>query len=61
MKLKFRAEPKDFIIFGLFCLFVLYVVCIAITNLSSVANGNGFAGLNPLPAFDIKYLIKIIY
>jgi len=42
MKLKFRAEPKDLLIFGIFCLFLLYFVAIAVLNLSSFANENTF-------------------
>ncbi len=57
MKLKFRAEPKDLLIFGIFCLFLLYFVAIAVLNLSSFANENTFHGLNPLPAFTKEYIV----
>ena len=35
MKLKFRADPEDLTIFGIFAVFLLYVVAIGILNLNS--------------------------
>ena len=35
MKLKFRAEPKDVMIFIIFAVFLLYLVAIAVLNLHS--------------------------
>ena len=49
--MKFRVEPKDFLIFLIFCLFLLYLCAIAVTNFSSFASEGSFAGLNPFPAF----------
>ena len=60
MKLKFRAEPKDILIFLLFSLFLLYLVCIIILNLSSFAQNATLHGLNPLPAFTEKYLVATL-
>ena len=56
MKLKFRAEPKDIAIFLVFSLFLLYLVCLIILNLSSFAQNGTLHGLNPLPAFESKYV-----
>lgn len=56
MKLKFRAEPKDFAIFAIFCLVLLYFVAIAVLNVASFASDGTFAGLNPFPAFTGEYL-----
>ena len=54
MKLKFRADKKDWIIFGLYCVVLLYFVAIALLNIIQFAKGDldhPFHGLNPLPAF----------
>ena len=51
MKLKFRAEPQDILIFIIFAIFLLYLVALLIVNLPSLAIEGRFAGLNPLPAF----------
>ncbi len=56
MKLKFRAEPKDVIIFCMFAVFLLYLVAIAILNLHSLTVESRFWGLNPFPAFLPEYL-----
>lgn len=60
MKLKFRAEPQDILIFILFAIFLLYVVAIGVINLSSFALEGEFAGLNPLPAFSSRYITATI-
>ncbi len=60
MKLKFKADLQDWIIFGLFAIILLYVVCIAILNIHSLAVEGVFAGLNPFPAFLPEYLLATI-
>lgn len=56
MKLKFRAEPQDILIFVMFAIFLLYLVAIGVLNLSTLAIEGHFYGLNPLPAFMPPYL-----
>ncbi|MDD5979904.1 MAG: type IV secretory system conjugative DNA transfer family protein [bacterium] len=56
MKLKITAEPKDFIIFGIFCLFLLYLCCIAVLNISYISTEGVFWGLSPFKAFTSKYI-----
>lgn len=56
MKLKFRAEPKDILIFVIFCIVLLYFVAIAVLNISSFADTGLLHGLNPFPAFGSEYL-----
>ncbi len=56
MKLKFRADKKDIVIFLIFCLVLLYLVAIAVINLNSVAVDGTFRGLNPLPAFTSEFI-----
>jgi len=61
MKLKFRAEKKDIVIFLVFCVVLLYLVAVAVGNLHSVAVNDGvFIGLNPLPAFSKELWLPTI-
>ena len=60
MKLKFRAEAKDWALFGILCLVVLLVVAIAVSNLASIASGDGLSGINPLPAFSSNNILMTI-
>ena len=60
MKLKFKADLQDWIIFGLFAIVLLYVVCIAVLNINSLSLTGTFAGLNPFPAFLPKFLAATI-
>lgn len=60
MKLKFRADKKDFIIFFIFCIVLLYLVAVAIVNLNSFAVDGVFYGLNPLPAFSSDFILYTI-
>lgn len=55
MKLKFRADAKDWTIFGVFCGFALYISALIVLNLSMFANTGTFHGLNPFPAFTSTY------
>ena len=63
MKLKFRADKEDIIIFIVFAIFLLYIVAIGIVNLHSFATEGYFSGLNPLPAFtpDFLWMTLLIY
>lgn len=57
MKLKFRAEKKDVIIFLIFCVVLLYLVAIGILNIVEFL-GTGFLwGFNPFPAFGPEYIV----
>lgn len=54
MKLKFRADKKDWIMFGCYAVILLYFVAIALLNIIQFAKGDldhPFHGLNPFPAF----------
>ena len=63
MKLKFVATPRDVMIFAVFALFLLYVVCIGVLNIPVLAATGTFYGLNPIEAFspDYIYYTLIIY
>ena len=54
--MKFRAEPKDLIIFICFCIFLLYICCIGVLNASSLASTGKLYGLLPFEAFTGKYI-----
>ena len=56
MKLKITAEPKDFAIFGVFCVFLLYLSCIAVLNISYIATEGVLWGLSPFKAFTSRYI-----
>ena len=55
MKLKFRADKKDIVIFLIFCVVLLYLIAIAVLNLNSFATEGEFRGLNPFPAFSKEF------
>lgn len=56
MKLKFRAESKDILIFAIFTIFLLYFVAIGVLNAVSFVGNGTFHGLNPIPAFTGELL-----
>ena len=60
MKLKFKATAKDYLIFAIFAVVLLYFVAIAVLNLSSFATNGRFHGFDPLPAFSSQYILPTI-
>ena len=56
MKLKFRADPEDWMIFGIFAVALLYVIAIGVVNLASFASDGTLSGLNPFPAFSTEHI-----
>lgn len=60
MKLKFRADKKDIVIFLIFCAVLLYLIAIAVVNIHTVAIEGVFAGLNPIPAFQNDLLLTTL-
>lgn len=61
MKLKFSAEPKDMIIFGIFSLTLFLLICIAVSNVGTFVTENTFSGLNILPALTDYILFTITF
>lgn len=51
MKFKFRADPEDILIFVIFAIFLLFVVALGVSNLSTFAETGYLSGINPFPAF----------
>ena len=54
--MKFKVEPKDFLLFVIYCLVLLYLCALAVSNLFCLINTGTFYGLLPLSAFSVKYL-----
>ena len=50
MKLKFKADASDVLIFIIFAIFLFYIVCLGILNFPELASTGHFYGLNPFPA-----------
>lgn len=60
MKLKFRADSEDILIFVVFAIFLLYLVSLGVVNLSSLATNGYLSGLNPILAFSTEYITATI-
>lgn len=54
--MKIKVEKKDLIIFGIFCLFLLYLCAIGVLNASSIASEGKFYGFSPFRAFTPRYI-----
>ena len=54
--MKFKIEPKDFLLFCIYCVLLLYLCAIAVLNVTSLANEGTFYGLLPFKAFTGMYL-----
>jgi len=51
MKLKFKADAQNVIMFLVFAIFLLYIVCLGVLNFPELAINARFYGINPFPAF----------
>ena len=51
MKLKFTADKKDWIIFCLYLVLILYLVAIGVLNITTLSREGRLYGLNPIEAF----------
>ncbi len=54
--MKFKIEPKDLIILICFSILLLYLCCIGVLNISSLANDGTFHGILPFKAFTKEYI-----
>ena len=59
--MKFKVEPKDFFLFCLYCILLLYICAIAVLNFTSLANEGTLYGLMPFRAFVLPYLPITIF
>lgn len=60
MKLKFKADATDILIFVIFSIFLLYVVCLGVLNFPTLALEGHFNGLNPFPAFAPSRIVATL-
>lgn len=60
MKLKFKADIQDVIIFILFAIFLFFIVALGIANISTLAREGVFSGINILPAFTSDRIVATI-
>jgi len=60
MKLKFKADMQDVIIFILFAIFLFFIVALGIANISTLAQEGVFSGINILPAFTSERIVATI-
>ena len=56
LKLKVKVTAKDLTLFGLFCIVLLYLSSIAVTNVFSIVNNQEFSGFNPIEGLILPYL-----
>lgn len=54
--MKFKVEPKDFMLFVIYCVLLLYLCAIAVLNISSLSVDGTFYGLLPFKAFTRDYI-----
>ena len=55
--MKFRVEQKDFIIFCCFCVFLLYICCMGVLNVTSLSHdGTLYPSILPFKAFTGEYI-----
>ena len=54
--MKFRVSAKDFVMFIVYCIFLLVICSLAVTNLSSLLNEGKIYGLNFFAGFFMPYL-----
>ena len=60
MKLKFRADAKDVMIFVVFIIFCFYIISIGVLNAFSILEDGTVHGMNPFPIFTSDKLIIAI-
>ena len=54
--MKFKVEPKDFLLFLIYSGILLYLCALAVSNILSLLNSGTFYGLIPISAFFPKNL-----
>jgi len=57
---KFKVEPKDFFLFVVYCIILLYLCALAVSNFFSLINTGTFYGLLPISAFSSDYILLTI-
>ncbi len=55
--MKFKVNPKDLVIFAVFCVFLLFLSSLAVTNAITIINEGKFVGFHPLLGFTPDYIV----
>ena len=55
--MNFKVNSKDLIVFVIFCLFLLLLSSLAVTNAISIINEGKFVGFNPFLGFTSDYIL----
>ncbi len=58
--MKFRVSSKDLIIFIIFCIFLLFLSSIVVSNALGIINEGVFYGINPIIGFSSKYILPTL-
>jgi len=59
--MKFNITSKDLIIFSIFCVFLLLLSSIAVSNVVYIINEGEFLGLNPFAGFSSEYIFGTLF
>ena len=55
--MKFNVSSKDLTMFLVFCVFLLLLCSLGVSNTISILNTGEFVGVNPFIGFGSKYII----
>jgi len=59
--MKFNVSSKDLIMFVVFCIFLLLLCSLGVSNAISILNSGEFLGLNPFIGFGSKYIVATLF
>ena len=59
MKLKFRADAQDILIFVIFAIFLLFVISLGVVNIARLSDGETLV-INPFLGFSSEYFLTTI-
>ena len=59
--MKFNVSSKDFIMFVIFCIFLLLLCSLGVSNAINILNNGEFLGLNPFIGFGSKYIVATLF
>ena len=58
--MKFNVSSKDLVIFIIFCIFLLLLCSLAVSNAISIMQDGVFLGFNPFLGFGSKYILATL-
>jgi len=59
--MKFNVSSKDLIMFIVFCIFLLLLCSLGVSNAINILNSGEFLGLNPFIGFGSKYIVATLF